>query len=224
MLEELDEFLSPGSRFTIVVDPVLVDPVDTAIDLSLVNSTYEVQALTGGPELLGDLLGEERYDQGILLGYRKGISPGDADARTLLTLMALRKQWPKGHPPEVRLVAEVLDQRNVHIAQMAGVDDLIVSDQLASLMLAQLSERVELRDVFDELFDAEGASIVLRPAGRFAPNGPVTFAEIVAAGNHFGESALGYRRAIDGVVVLNPAKSDRLSLTHDDEVVVITTR
>ena len=52
----------------------------------------------------------------------------------------------------------------------------------------------------------------------------MTFAEIVAAGNHFGESALGYRRAIDGVVVLNPRKSDRLSLTHDDEVVVVTTR
>jgi hypothetical protein len=122
------------------------------------------------------------------------------------------------------LVAEVIDQRNVHIAQMAGVDDFIVSDQLASLMLAQLSERAELRDVFDELFDAEGASIVMRPAGRFAPNGPVTFAEVVAAGNFFRESALGYRRASDGVVVLNPEKSERLHLTHDDEIVVVTTR
>jgi len=224
VIQELDEFLSPGSRMTVVVDPTLVDPVDAAIDLNLINSTVDVQALTGGPELLGDLLGEERFDQGILLGYRKGLAPADADARTLLTLMALRRQWPKGSPPEVRLVAEVIDQRNVHIAQMAGVDDFIVSDQLASLMLAQLSERAELRVVFDELFDAEGASIVLRPAGRFAPNGPVTFAEVVAAGNAWGESALGYRRASDGVVVLNPHKAERLSLTHDDEVVVVTTR
>ncbi|HEY7282761.1 MAG TPA: hypothetical protein VID47_14340 [Actinomycetota bacterium] len=224
VLQELDDFLSPGSRFTVVVDPALVDPVDTAIDLNLVNSTFDVQWLGGGPELLGDLLGEETFDQGILLGYRRGMTPEDADARTLLTLMALRKRWPRGHAPEVRLVAEVIDQRNVHIAQMAGVDDFIVSDQLASLMLAQLSERAELRDVFDELFDAEGASIVMRPAGRFAPNGPVTFAEVVAAGNFFRESALGYRRASDGVVVLNPEKSERLHLTHDDEIVVVTTR
>src|SRR3989442_995065 len=81
------------------------------------------------------------------------------------------RRWPKGKPPEVRLVAEVLDQRNVHIAEMAGVDDFIVSDQLASLMVAQLSEHAELRMVFDELFDASGASIALRPAGRFSPNG-----------------------------------------------------
>jgi hypothetical protein len=64
----------------------------------------------------------------------------------------------------------------------------------------------------------------MRPAGRFAPNGSVTFAQVVAAGNFFNESAIGYRRASDGVVVLNPAKSERLALTHDDEVVVVTTR
>lgn len=224
VIRELDEFLSPGSQMTVVVDPTLIDPAEARIELDLVNSTVDVRAMTGGAELLGELLGGEQYDQGILLGYRRGLSPGDADARTLLTLMALRQQWPKGHPPEVRLVAEVLDQRNVRIAELAGVDDFIVSDQLASLMLAQLSERVELREVFDELFDAEGASITLRPAGRFAPNGSATFAEVVATGSLFRESALGYRRARDGVVVLNPPKSDRMELAPADEIVVITSR
>jgi voltage-gated potassium channel Kch len=224
VLHELDEFLSPGSKLTVVVDPSLVAPAEAGTDLGLVNSTMDVRALEGGPELLGQLLGDEAYDQGILLGYREGIAPGDADARTLLTLMALRRRWPKGHPPEVRLVAEVLDQRNVHIAQMAGVDDFIVSDQLASLMLAQLSEHAELRAVFDELFDANGASIVLRPSKRFAPNGPVTFAQMVAAGNHFAESVLGYRKAADGLVILNPPKSTRIELEPADEVVVVTTR
>ncbi|MCA1727138.1 MAG: hypothetical protein LC722_05665 [Actinobacteria bacterium] len=152
------------------------------------------------------------------------ISPGDADARTLLTLMALRKRWPREEIPPVRLVAEVLDQRNVPIAELAGVDDFIVSDQLASLMLAQLSERSELREVFDELFDAKGASISLRPASRFSPSGPVTFAEIVAAGNHFNESVLGYRTSAYGEVVLNPSKSQRVGLVPEDEVIVVTTR
>jgi len=229
VIRELDEFLPLGSRLTVLVDPGLVDPSAVAHelareDLGLVNSTATVRALPGGPELLGEILGDEPYDQGILLGYREGISAGDADARTLLTLMALRQRWPKGHPPEVRLVAEVLDQRNVPIAQLAGVDDFIVSDQLASLMLAQLSENVQFREVFDELFDAEGASIVLRPAKRFAQNGSATFAEIVAAGNHFGESVLGYRSHRDGRVVLNPEKAARIDLAPEDEVVVVTTR
>jgi Trk K+ transport system NAD-binding subunit len=224
VIQEMDDFLSPGSRITIVVDPELADPQAVGGTPDLVNSITEVRALSGGPELLGELLGDEAYDQGILLGYREGISSGDADARTLLTLMALRRRWPKGAPPDVRLVAEVLDERNVHIAQMAGVDDFIVSDQLASLMLAQLSEHVELHDVFGELFDASGASIVLRPAKRFSQNGSATFAEVVAAGNHFAESALGYRKASDGKVVLNPPKSERIALGPADEVVVVTTR
>ncbi len=224
VIKEVDEFLARGSMVTVVVDPALTDPAVAERDLGLVNSAIQVKGLSGGPEFLGDLLGNATYDQAILLGYRQGISPADADARTMLTLMALRRRWPKGHPPEVRLVAEVLDQRNVPIAELAGVDDFIVSDQLASLMLAQLSEHAELRAVFDELFDATGASIVLRPAGRFCPNGSATFAEMVAAGNHFGESVLGYRTASDGSVVLNPQKSARVALGVQDEVVVVTTR
>jgi hypothetical protein len=71
-------------------------------------------------------------------------------------------------------------------------------------VLAQLSEHMEPHDVFDELFDSSGASIVLRPAKRFSQNGSATFAEIVAAGNHFSESALGYSKASDRKAVLNP--------------------
>ena len=59
---------------------------------------------------------------------------------------------------------------------------------------------------------------------RFSPNGSATFAEIVAAGNRYSQSALGYRRAADGEVVLNPAKAERLRLSPEDEVVVVTTR
>lgn len=224
VIRELDEFLPPGSALTVIVDPTLADPADASVDLDLANTTIEVRTLAGGPQLLGEVVAEDAYDQGILLGYRDAISPEDADARTLLTLMALRRQWPRGGMREVRLVAEVLDQRNVPIAELAGVDDFIVSDQLASLMLAQLSERVELREIFDELFDAEGASIVLRPAERFAPERSATFGEVVAAGNAFGESVLGYRSAADGRVVLNPPKGERLSLGPGDEVVVVTTR
>jgi hypothetical protein len=226
VIRELDEFLPAGSSLTVIVDPQIADPesVEALLGTGITNSTAEVRALASGPEYLGDVLGDESFDQAILLGYRAGMSAGDADARTLLTLMALRRRWPRGHPPDVRLVAEVLDQRNVHIAEMAGVDDFIVSDQLASLMIAQFSERSELREVFDELFDAVGASIVLRPAGRFCPSGSATFGEMVAAGNHFDESVLGYRTASGGRVVLNPRKSTTVVLGPGDEVVVVTTR
>ncbi|MDQ3877896.1 MAG: hypothetical protein M3290_06055 [Actinomycetota bacterium] len=224
VLKELDEFLPAGSRVDVIVDPEFVDPEAARGQHRTVNATVEIQSFSGGPERLGDLLGDTDYAQAVLLGYREGISADDADARTLLTLMALRMRWPKGQPPDIRLVAEVLDERNVPIAELADVDDFIVSEQLAGLMLAQLSENVELRGVFDELFDAEGASLAMRPARRFSSNGSATFGDIVAAGNRYRESVLGYRKARSGEVVLNPGLSAVVPLEPDDEVIVVTTR
>lgn len=224
VLEELDEFLPKGSRVDVVVDPEFVDPEAARQQHETVNATVEIRTFSGGPERLGELLGDTDYAQAVLLGYREGISPDDADARTLLTLMALRKRWPKGHQPDIRLVAEVLDERNVPIAELADVDDFIVSEQLAGLMLAQLSENVELRGVFNELFDAEGASIAMRPAHRFSSNSSQTFGDLVAVGNRYRESVIGYRNARSGEVVLNPGLSTVVSLEPGDEVVVVTTR
>src|SRR3546814_1425183 len=65
--------------------------------------------------------------------------------------------WPAEAADPVRIVAELLDQRNLVLAAPAGVDDLIVSNALSSLLMAQLSEHAELQAVFDDLFDADGA-------------------------------------------------------------------
>ena len=106
----------------------------------------------------------------------------DADSRTLLTLLTLREMWPVDATPRVRIIAQLLDQANAALADTTGVDDFIVSDALASLMLAQLSERAELQAVFDDLFDPNGAVVELRPAHRFVPDAPVRYEQIVAAG------------------------------------------
>ena len=65
------------------------------------------------------------------------------------------------------MVAELLDQRHAPLAAASGADDFIVSDELTSLMPAQLSERRELIQVFDDLFDHDGSSVELRPARAY---------------------------------------------------------
>src|SRR3546814_6094436 len=102
---------------------------------------------------LGALAGTVSPQQVIVLGYRDVLSVDDADARTLLTLLGLRMIWPAEAADPVRIVAELLDQRNLVLAAPAGVDDLIVSNALSSLLMAQLSEHAELQAVFDDLFD-----------------------------------------------------------------------
>ena len=101
------------------------------------------------------------------------------------------------------------------------MDDFVVSEELTSLMLAQLSERGELGQVFDDLFDREGCSIELLPSIRYGGPSATCFADIVVTAIAQGASAIGYRRGATGEVVVNPSKSAPLTLSETDEVLVV---
>jgi hypothetical protein len=117
-------------------------------------------------------------------------------------------------------VAEVVDGRNVEIAEAVGADDLVVSDRLSSLLIAQLAEAPLMRGIFAELFHPAGSSIELRPAGQYTA-GDGTFAGVVAAARTRGEVAVGYRLASGGKVTINPAKSAAAPLSAGDQVIVL---
>lgn len=222
VLHELDEFLTPGSSIHVRVERSLVEGEDLGLP-DFVNCTVDVQLVDGGPRHLLELTRTTDFDQAIVLGYRRELSASEADARTMLTLLTLHKAWSE-HPTPPRVVAEMLDRANVEIAQTTGVNDFIVSDELSSLMIAQLSERLELGVVFNELFDADGCFVSLRPAPLYAPDHEVAFLDLVAAASRRGETAMGYRVAATGDVVLNPVKSARVTLGVRDQVLVLGER
>jgi voltage-gated potassium channel Kch len=171
-VEELDEFLAPGSLIEVCVDAALTERA--ALEgVELVNAELRVSTTSGGPEQLLGFGEVEPFDQVIVLGYREGLTVDEADSQTLLSLLTLRKVWPSNAPRRVQMIAQLLDQTNVELAATTGVDDFIVSDALASLMLAQLSERAELQAVFDDLFDPDGAVLELRPAIVLGPDDQV---------------------------------------------------
>lgn len=223
VLKELDEFLVLGSSIHVQVDADLVDPSDVE-GISLQHATLTTRGGRGGPEDLLTLEADGPFDQVIVLAYRDSLSASDADARTLLSLLTLRMMWPADAPDHVRVVAELVDQRNAAIAAPAGIDDLIISDALASLMMAQLSERAELLALFEDLFDPDGAVVVLLPAERLIPQQALSFGAIVAAAGAQGASAFGYRVEATGEVVMNPPKSKVVTLTPGDKVIAIGER
>lgn len=223
VVREFDQFAVPGTVVDVVVDPALVDPGDVRVE-GLVHTDLRVHPTSAGPEELAALVRDEVYDQGIVLSYREAVESADGDARTLLTLLALRRAWPAGGERAVRIVAEVLERDDVELVRAGGVDDWIVSDEVTSLMLAQLSERTELARVFVELFDPEGARLSFGPAQRFVGAEPVPFGAVVAAGAARGQSVLGYRVGATGAVRLNPAKSELVSLVAADSVLVVESR
>ncbi len=221
VISELDEFLDARTTIELMLDPALVDVDQIRSQLSTKNVGLEVSELGGGPEFIAAHAARRSFHEVIVLGYRKKMSDDDADARTLLTLLAFNQVRQHDDVGPVRIVAEMLDQRNAPLAEATGVDDFVVSDELTSLMLAQLSERQELDQVFSDLFDRAGCSIELRPAPQYGAQLAANFADIVATASSLGQSAIGYRRAESGQVVVNPSKSEPLRLERDDEVLVI---
>jgi hypothetical protein len=127
-----------------------------------------------------------------------------------------------------RLVAEILDSRKAELARVAAVDDLVVSDNLAALLIAQISENPALAPVFEDLFDADGAAINVKPVEHYVPVGQtVAFGELVAIASAHGDSAIGYRVKAEAHldastgVRMNPGKNTEFKVAAGDSLIVI---
>ena len=222
VVQELDEFLDSHTTVEILVDPEHVDVEEVKRSTSANIIRVEVAELTGGPERVAAYAARHAFHEVIVLGYRKSLSTQDADARTLLTLLAFHRVREHEAVGPVRMVAELLDQEHAALAEATGADDFIVSDELTSLMLAQLAERLDLHEIFTDLFDSGGCTIELRPAAHYGANRAATFAQIVATASRRGETAFGYRIASSGIVRVNPNKHEPVMLGDDDQVLVLS--
>jgi voltage-gated potassium channel Kch len=227
VLEELDQFVPDRSAVDVLVDPDLVDPSQLE-ELPVRNLRVTFEAERADLDELTQTVSGRTFDHVIILGYRDGLSPSEADARTLLTLVLLRRALRESamEGSRCRIVTELLDAGDIELAQATGADDFVVSDAMSSYLLVQLSENRELGPVFDDLFDAEGSAVGLKPAVWYGGgNGAISFAEVVAGARARGEVAMGYRLARNEAghseVIMNPAKSEMITLGAEDQVVVV---
>jgi hypothetical protein len=230
VVAELAQFLPKGSTVHIVAEKKHVLPEELKGLKFGSNIKVTHASVSGDIDELIAAASAKKYNEVIILGYREAISEAEADSQTMLTMLQMNQLFEaKGNGVEpTRLVAEILDSRKAELARVAAADDMVVSDNLAALLIAQVSENPALAPVFDDLFDADGASINVNPIEHYAPVGKsIEFAELVAIGRAHGESVIGYRTlkgskgdAASGVK-LNPTKTDTFKPAAGDGLVVI---
>lgn len=220
VLAELAPFLPGGSTVHVAAREDLVAERDRRLP--------PMQGVRGTLELVGrSIEAVERiaiggdFTEVLVLAYRSGIPVSAADALTILTALHLRRTLEE-RGRHVRVVMELLDSRRAELAGLAHADDLVVSDRLAALMMAQLSENPRLEPVLDELFHARGADIRMRPALHYFEAGEaVSFRDCVLACAAMGESAIGYCSGSEGGVRLNPRLAQKLTVRPGDSIVVV---
>ena len=230
VVSELAQFLPKGSTVHIVAEARHVDPAELKGLSFGKNIKVTYASVSGDIDELIEAASAKKYNEVVILGYREAISEAEADSQTMLTMLQMNQLFEaKGNGVEpTRLVAEILDSRKAELARVAAVDDMVVSDNLAALLIAQVSENPALAPVFDDLFDADGASISVNPIEIYAkPGKSIEFAELVAIGRAHGESVIGYRtlegskhQASSGVK-LNPVKSTQFVPAKGDGLIVV---
>ncbi|WP_329097226.1 CASTOR/POLLUX-related putative ion channel [Streptomyces sp. NBC_01439] len=249
VVEQLDQFVGPGSTLDVVS---LADELRTrpASGVAGARSHLEVAFRSGDitdPELLAKL-DVPAYDRVIVIGETGhgtgphaaapvparaidlGLAPEtgtETDDRTLVTLLHLRAIGEAaGREPS--LTTEMSDDGNRLLAPAREGADFIVSGRLISLLMTQISESPYLAAVFQELFEAEGNELHLKPVADYVhTDREVTFATLVESARRRRECAVGYRLRAEAAtgpaygVRLNPDKGQPVRFGEHDWLIVL---
>ena len=229
IIRELDYYVPPGSLVKIVSKFDDAQKTIKKLDkkLSNIKLEFEVQDTTDRETL--EAMELEQYDYIILLCYQNYYPIQEADAQTLITLLHLRNFTEK-NGSRYKIVSEMLDIRNRQLADITSADDFIVSDKLVSLLMSQVSENKFLMRVFEDLFDADGSEIYIKPAVEYVRIGePMNFFTILESAARKNEVAIGYRVRSEAKdankdygVYVNPKKTAEFTLTEEDLVIVLS--
>ncbi|MFN4002406.1 CASTOR/POLLUX-related putative ion channel [Microcella sp.] len=221
LLSSLHDYVPAGSTAHLVSSEPIEGLVDVPGLSTVIADTTSRTVLEG--------LAIETFDHIIVVPYKDTLSSQSADARTLVTLLHVRAL--RGADTRVKVVTEMLDDRNAEIANLNTADDVIVSDLMASRLLAQVSQTPRLVDVFDQLFAHRGSETYLRPVERYVRLGsPITVATLIEAASRRGETFMGFRSTAHRHesphfgVVLNPATSASVDLRPGDHLIVLADR
>ncbi|MEU6858884.1 potassium transporter TrkA [Glycomyces sp. NPDC046736] len=226
ILEQLDQYVAPGS-----ITDVVTDHPDAPEAVRAIGPTMRVQGLNFKNDDTTDRRMLESINPGgynhIIALCSDDVSPQLADSRTLVSLLHLRDMAQRANS-RFKVVSEMADDRNRALAQVTQADDFIVSDKLISLLLTQTAENPHLSQVFAHLFSPEGSEIYLKSADLYVrPGVPVNFYTVVESARRRGETAIGYRQvalaqqAPGYGVNLNPDKSQMFMLQSGDKIIVL---
>jgi ion channel POLLUX/CASTOR len=224
MLKEYDNYVLPGSEAWLM--PGTDEETFTAFITEHVQGLkrLKLKYLEGdptSPESLQKVAAAGSYSAALLVA-QDGVEPDEADARTVIAVLLLRDLFKASGGAAPRIISEILDARTKELLEQDIGADFVVSNEMTSMLLAQISERRDLNAVFADLFDSDGNEVYLKRAECFAAMGePTPWLSVLKVARSRGEVALGYAR-LNQVPVLNPPQAESLVFNPGDRVVVVS--
>ena len=263
ILREMSNYLTPGTIVFLASDPQDLDHwlTDDIIEDLLAKDIDSAVKVQRKDELRSEGLNDAKKDvrvddHNFIYGlldeckpqYVLTLSPDeleDDDADEMaLKLLLYCKYYKSIHPDaDFGITCEMRSVENQQLAQSTMVSDFVISRNIASLMMSQIAENRELREVFENLLSNEGFEIYMKPVRYYIDLHNMTSIDIFSiqdAVAEKGEIFLGYKKSAknrsaskdaasdvkEEIIELNPAKIQNgtavaYSFTADDELIVL---
>ncbi|CAF1433708.1 unnamed protein product, partial [Rotaria sordida] len=196
---ELDTYVARGSELHILTNSNIITQF---INEQLVNELTEQKIFVHSGSFTNkfdlEKLNLFSYDYVILLANEESEQQNlieEADAECLICLLYLKDIIDKSNNERTfSIIAEMYDIRNCQLANRTCADDFIVSPNLISKYISQLSENKNIKKVYDVLLTADGSEIYLCLASMFVPlETPISYYQILQETLKYQYLAIGYR-------------------------------
>jgi hypothetical protein len=238
IIREFSDYIIEGSCINVLLKRPSEQQIAEIHSLDAELDGVEVNLLTKDCLNIDDLMSIRpfEYDNIIILaGNDSGESHVDAsrvDSENIVALLLLRRIFSQ-YPIEsknTKLITEVLDSQNDALVAKAGVQDVIISNRLVSMIMAQIAESRDIEKVYDDIFQEDGSEIYLKPANLYFESFPaeVSFADMMAIARQRDEICIGVKiKALEpdknsnNGVTLIPEKNSTFELKAEDCLVVL---
>ncbi len=220
-LLELDTYFVKGKKVIVA---------DIEENLKKVNFENELQNISL-TKIEGDITKRENIKEllkhdidHVLLLSSDEMNPDDSDSKTLLKLIHLRDLEEKT-TKKFSITSEMKNTKNEKLAQVARVNDLVISNNIINLLLTQISQNRNLSYVFKELLSSQGAEIYLKRLTNYVkPDIEVDFYEVSEIVKGHNEIALGYKKQLADTykIITNPTKEEKIIFSKDDYLIILS--
>lgn len=231
IVTEFDGHVTPGSQIDIV-SGFSEDEARERLDRYATRDLRHVQisCRRGDTVSAGFLRSLDIASYDCIITLADESNDDDPDARSIMVLLLLTDViGTRDLPSPIQIVSELHDPRNRELLARTVAREVIVSPEIVSMQLSQISQNRILESIYRELLSAGGTEICLKPASRYVElQQPCCFYDLQCSAQAKMEVALGVR--INGNVhtmssghgvQLNPRRDKTWQFGAEDSIVVL---
>lgn len=231
IIKEFDDYVGQGSTATLVNSLPGEDRQKLIAEHAGPQKNLSVRHLVGEftSRALMERLQPQNYPTVMVLGdATHGAAAEQADTRAIIALLLLRDFRRKAGIHSQEVCSEILNPKNRELAATTQIHDIVISNEMVSMFLAQVTHEPRVRVVLEDLFRSEGSEIYLKDMANYVPAGQaVTFEQLTLLAKARGEVALGFQSVVEDPgkrygIVLNPTdRTTPIATKAGDRLIVL---